>query len=111
MRAELVAIVDALLVRGARPLSLDEVSDAVGAIAITQTEIAMLFEALEARGCSIGEESHEAPSIDLHPTLRAARDLRERLGRVPSVDEIAAHAGLDPGAVRRALFFARIVQR
>lgn len=111
MRREIEDVLHRLLSGGTRSISLDEVSEAVGTMAITQAEIAMILDGLESRGCVVGDDVHEAPSIDLIPTLRAARELRDRLRRTPRVDEIAAHAHLDPQAVRRALFFSVIVQR
>jgi DNA-directed RNA polymerase specialized sigma subunit len=47
----------------------------------------------------------------LSRVLASARALKSELGRAPSPDEIARHAGLSRDSVRLALLYARTLSR
>jgi hypothetical protein len=110
MRAELEAIRDRLLATGPRTISLDEIGDEVGATLISQAEIEMLFDALEAAGNHVGGPS---PSLKEHlfSVLREARRLQQAGAAAPRVEDIAAATGLSAGAVRAALLYASVLSR
>ncbi|HET9931710.1 MAG TPA: sigma-70 domain-containing protein [Polyangiaceae bacterium] len=111
MRAELVAIAEALLRRDEEELSLDVIAEALGTLNVDSEEIDGLFAFLEERGRRIGEGAIGKASASLADVLRTARALRASLGRTPSVREIAEQSGVPVDAVRRALLFSQIVQR
>ena len=113
MRAELQAIVDALLAssRASGELTLDAVGDAIGARAITSEEIDGMFRALEAAGRKIAGPDGGAGEQLLKAVVAAARSLGPALGRKPTVPEIADRAGLSVGEVRHALALLAVMQR
>ena len=110
LRPELRVILDALLQRRERALSLDTVAEAIGARAVTPDEIGELLDALESAGCSIALEKTSARA-SLSGVLGSARELKQELGRSPTSHEIAARSGLSLESVRLALLFARVLQR
>jgi hypothetical protein len=94
-----------------RTLSLDQIADALGTLSVTAEEIDALFSLLEERGKVIGDPELGPASASLPQVLTAARQLRVVLGRAPNAAEIAEQSGLSLESVRRALWFARILQR
>lgn len=100
-----------LLTVDAETLSLDDVADALGAIRVTPAEIESLLDFLEAQGRPIADPDGPSVSTLLHDVLVTARALRAELGRAPRPEEIAAGSSLSVEAVKRALWFARILQR
>ncbi|HEV8244242.1 MAG TPA: sigma-70 domain-containing protein [Polyangiaceae bacterium] len=110
LREELGRVVQDLLGRSERTLSLDTVADAIGAMPITSDEIGLIFDELEASGRVVAE-GPVAARESLDKVLRSARKLRAELGRSPSSNEIATESGLSLDAVRLALLFARMLQR
>jgi hypothetical protein len=111
LRRELLAIVEDLVRKGAPQLSLDAISEAIGATAITLDELDLLFTALEQRGLQVGDDSRPAASAHLGQVLQTARRLREEHGRTPSPADIAEASGLDLAEVRLALLAVKILQR
>jgi DNA-directed RNA polymerase specialized sigma subunit len=69
------------------------------------------MEALEGRGVAVRAPDPVDLPAELARVIRAAKDLTSELGHRPSSDEIAARAGLDRAAVRRALLYARVLSR
>jgi hypothetical protein len=110
LRPELRVILDALLERRERALSLNTVAEAIGARAVTHDEIGELLDALESAGHSISLDKTSARE-SLASVLGSARALRRELGRSPTSDEIAVRSGLSLDAVRLALLYARVLQR
>jgi hypothetical protein len=110
MRAELEVILQHLTATGPRTISLDEIGDAIGAALISQAEIEMLFDALEASGSHVGGPS---PSLKEHlfTVLREARRLQQASSGAPRVDDIARATGLSAGEVRAALLYASVLSR
>jgi hypothetical protein len=109
LRPELRRVADDLLARGRR-LTLDEVAEAIGAIAISSEEIDELLSEVEAHAdvdCAPPVAARES----LARVLASARALKSELGRAPSPDEIARHGGLSRDAVRLALLYARTLSR
>ena len=111
LRPELLAVAERLLAQGGDAVSLDQIADALESLLVDSDEIDALFTWLEERGRTIGDTQPGPASAALPQVLTAARALRTALGRVPTPTEIATHAGLSEGAVRRALLFAKILQR
>jgi hypothetical protein len=108
---ELEVIAEQLARRPGPLLSLDEIADALGTLSVTAEEIDSLFVALESRGKQIGDPELGPASAALPRVLATARQMRVELGRAPNATEIAERSGLAVDAVRRALWFARILQR
>jgi hypothetical protein len=107
---ELERIVEGVLASGRRELSLDELADLVfHERSVGYGEIERLIDAFEARGVAVGgppPDDDQAGEL-LAPVLASARALQAELGRAPTPEEIATRAGIDLGAVKRALAFAR----
>jgi len=110
LRPELAQVLDDLLRRPERSLSLDSIGDAIGALFVTPDEIGAILDALEGAGRSIAVEQSSARQ-SLAGVLGAARELSRELGRKPTALEIAERSGLSLDAVRTALLFARVLQR
>jgi hypothetical protein len=111
LRLELEPLLHELLARPERHLDLDVIGDVIGAAAVSADDIDALFAALERHGRVVGDPTAGAASEALARVLATARELRREHGRVPSAAEIAARAGISVEVVRRALLFARVVQR
>lgn len=113
MRAELVAIVDALLAASAdtREITLDALGAAIGARAITSVEIDAMLSALEAANRKVVGPEGGAGEIWLKAVVSAARALGPELGRKPTVAEIAARSGLSAAEVHHALALLKVMQR
>ena len=107
LRPDLLTLAEKLVATGNRVVTLDEVAEALGAIAIDSDEIDALFAFLEARGMTVGDPDVGLASSALPAVLTTARALRAELGRTPRVDEIAQRSSLGEDAVRRALLFAQ----
>lgn len=109
LRPELRRVVDDLLAHR-RSLTLDEVAEAIGDVAISSDEIDELLSEVEASA-----EVESAPALaareSLARVLASARTLKGELGRAPSPEEIAKHAGLSRDSVRLALLYARTLSR
>jgi hypothetical protein len=111
LRPELLDIARALLERGGEAISLDDVAEALGTLRVTPDEIEALFSWLEARGREVGTPVGRGAASLLGEVLAVARVLRQELGRAPDPREIAERSALPLDAVRRALWFAQILQR
>jgi hypothetical protein len=82
---------------------LNDLAEVIGPRAVTPDEVEELVTRLEAAGLRVGEELDAADVRVMREVLTGARRLRARLGRRPTVDEIAADTGHPGHAVRRAL--------
>lgn len=109
LRPELRRVVDDLLARG-RSLTLDEVAEAIGELAISSDEIDELLSAVEAR-TDVDATPPVGARESLTRVLASARALKADLGRAPLPEEIAKHAGLSRDSVRLALLYARTLSR
>ena len=103
------SIVEALLRREERVISLDAIGEAVGAAAVTPADIEEIFCSLEAAGRQV---QRVTPNVRQHlgQVLREARRLRAD-GCSPTVESIAAATGLPETAVRAALLYASVLGR
>lgn len=110
MRPFVTAIINALLSREERVLSLDVIGDAIGAAPISSEEIERVFDALQAAGREIERVTPKVRE-DLALVLSAARRLKAEQSSAPSVEAIASATGLDEGAVRAALLYASVLGR
>lgn len=111
LRRELMSVAQTLLAIEAETLSLDHVAEALGSLRVTPDEIEALLDWLEGHGRLMMAPASPPAAASLNDVLAAARGLREELGRTPQPREIAARASLPIEAVKRALWFARILQR
>jgi hypothetical protein len=110
MRPELAALVSGLLAREEEQLTLDMIAETIGAAQVSTDDIDRILQLLEDRGRLAEEPAHSA-SAELSVTLASARRLRMALKRAPTPEEIAGEANISVSAVRRALLFARMLQR
>lgn len=109
----LAGIVTTLLAKSERTrrVSIDALGEAFGAGTASSDEIDAVMSALEARGRAITAPQGGDGAARLREVLDAARALRAETGRAPSVDEIAARAGMPARIAWRALAFARVLGR
>lgn len=114
LRPELQTILDSLLsssVAGGE-VSLDALGDAIGAKAVSFPEVEALVAQLEAAGRKVvGSLEDLRGEEHLRSVISSVRSLQGSLGRKPTMQEIAAHAGLSLEQVRHALSLAKIMQR
>jgi uncharacterized protein YidB (DUF937 family) len=112
VRAELQAIVDALLAASAASgeVQLDAVGEAIGAMAITAPEIEAIIDALDKAGRRLVGPEGGAGEDRLKAVVAAARTLTPALGRKPTVAEIATQSGLSEAEVRHALALVKVMQ-
>lgn len=106
-------IVERLLAESedAREVHVDAIGEAIGTVNAGPAEIEAIFQALEAAGRTIvAPEGADLPA-KLRAVLVATRQLATRLGRRPTLAEIAAESGLTVEVVRHALAFGRILGR
>lgn len=99
-----------LLEAGARPISLDEIGEAIGLTWAQPGEIDRLFLLLEEAGATIVDPERDELAPSLLLVLRAARQLRAE-GRSASPREIAECSGLSERRVRVALLYGEVLSR
>ncbi len=113
MRREVARVLGSLFVMSdkTKTISLDEIGEALGGIAITTDEIDALIAALEARGRRVIGPSGGGGESRLKLVIATARDLRIELSRPPKVAEIAERASLTGQEVRHALALAKVIAK
>jgi len=111
LRPALDSVVRELIARSAREVTLDEIGEALGALAASTDEIDAILSALEAAGRAIVGPEGGRGAETLRAVLPAARALAASFGRKPTIDEIAAHIGLPAERVRHALALGRVMGR
>jgi hypothetical protein len=113
LRVELQTIVTSLLAasEASREVSLDQLGDALGALAVSHAEIDAMISALEAAERCVAPLRDGPLEKHLGAVLAAVRGLTSQLGRRPKLDEIASEAKLTTREVRQTLFFVRVMQR
>jgi DNA-binding Lrp family transcriptional regulator len=89
--------------RASGRVHLNDLAEVIGARAIRPEEIEELVDQLEAEGLKVGEDLDDVDVDVMRAVLASARQLQAKLGRRPSVEEIARDAGHEPHEVRRAL--------
>ncbi len=90
-------------------IGLDGVGEVIGDQVVTPVQIENLFDALEARGISVGEEGTTVATL-LHKVLVAARELRSE-SKAVGPQQIAERTEMTVREVRVALLFADVLQR
>jgi hypothetical protein len=110
MRPAIAAIVDSLLQREQRILTLDQIGEAIGAAAISVDEIEEIYRLLEDAGRHIDTAT---PNVRNHLALvlREARRLKQLQHCSPTIEAIAEATGLDVNGVRTALLYASVLGR
>ncbi len=113
MRPELEAIATQLLQASAQAgaVTLDQIGDALGALAVSGDEIDALLARLEGSGRRIASDEARDRVADLRAVMRAARALQASLGRRPTTEELAAETSLAERDVRTALLLGRVMGR
>ncbi len=84
-------------------LSLNELGEELLRKPVTYADIDEIIGALEEAGINLDNPTPQPRPEDLVQVLAAVRALTSETGNRPSVEEIAARAGLTVSAVRRAL--------
>ena len=104
---------DALLAKSAdsRAVTLDELGDALGTLAVSTDEIDAMITALEAEGRSVDSARGGHGEASLRVVLRTARELKGELGRNPSTLEVSERARLPMDRVLHALRLAKVIAR
>lgn len=92
-------------------MTLDEIGEALGVMAVSAEEIDALMAELEAAGRRIEGPDGAQGESRLRLVLATARELRAELGRTPRAEEIAQRASIPIEAVRHALALAKVMQR
>jgi hypothetical protein len=112
LRKELALVLERLLRESASSgrLSLDAVGEAVGALAVSTDEIDALLVALEAEGREVVAPEGKA-ELHLKRVVLAARSLKTRLARRPTLAEVAAEAEISAEQALVALALLRVMQR
>ena len=93
--------------RNAGRVDLDDISEAIDGRAVSHDEIDQIIARLEAEGLRVGGPLSGQDVVVMRSVILGAHRLQERLGRRPTVDEIAAECGHPPRVVRRALEHGR----
>jgi hypothetical protein len=110
LRAQLQAIVDAILAAYPDGLSLNQLSEELLTRPVTHADIDEIIGALEDAGVDLDAPDRPASPEDLARVLTTARALAAETGRRPTPEEIAERAGLTVASVRRALELGRTLQ-
>jgi hypothetical protein len=92
-------------------VTLDEVGEAAGVVAVSTDDADALLAALEAAGRVIVGPEGQRGVGNLQRVLPAARALAASLGRAPTLAELAQETGLSEDDVRHALALGRVMGR
>lgn len=113
LRRELALVLNALLAASedSRRVELDTIGEALGVLSVSTDEIDALIGALEAEGREVVAPSGGGIEQHLGSVVKAVRALSVTLARKPTLDEVAAQAGIGVEQVRLALALLRVMQR
>jgi hypothetical protein len=113
LRPDLAPVLARLLADSERTgrLTLDELGDAIGVIAVSIDDVDALLSALEAEGRTVVGPEGARGVGSLLKVLPAVRALAARLGRRPTLAELIAETGLSEADVRHALALGRVMGR
>ncbi|HEX6245919.1 MAG TPA: hypothetical protein VFZ61_33570 [Polyangiales bacterium] len=113
LRPELDRILAQLLAQSADQgrVELDTIGEALGVLSVSTDEIDALIGALEAQGREVVAPSGGGVEQHLGSVVQAVRALSLTLARKPTLDEVAAQAGIGVDQVRMALALLRVMQR
>jgi hypothetical protein len=95
----------------ARVVTLDQIGEAVGTLAVSVADVDALIIALEAEGRRIAGPEGQRGVANLRRILPEVRALTESLGRRPTIAELAARTGLSEADVRHALALGNVMGR
>jgi hypothetical protein len=113
LRPELARILTTLLAasEASQRVELDVLGEALGALSVSTEEIDALIGQLEAHGREVTAPSGGGAEQHLGSVVMAVRTLQLTLARKPTLEEVAAQAGISSQQVRTALALLRVMQR
>jgi hypothetical protein len=113
LRPALEAVVKRLLASSedGRAVTLDAIGEALGTEPVSGEEVDAMMSALEASGRAIRGPEGARGAEALRVILPAAKALAARLGRRPTLEEIAAETSLGVDDVRHALALGSVMGR
>jgi hypothetical protein len=111
--SKLAPVVERLLADSAasRRVTLDEVGEAIGVVAVSTDDVDALLGALERAGREIVGPEGARGVKNLQRVIPAARALAGSLGRAPTLAELAMETGFSEEDVRHALALGRVMGR
>jgi hypothetical protein len=92
-------------------VTLDEIGEAIGTMAVSIDEVDALLTALERHGRRVVGPHGQRGERNLRVVLSAARDLAKALGRRPTIAELATRTRLSESDVRHALALGSVIGR
>jgi Sigma-70 region 3 len=105
------ALAQQLRTRFGNRVELDAIGEQLGASATSSAFVEALMRELAALGTEVVAPPRRPGPELLGLVLRAARELREQLGRPPTREEIASSANLSTTEVAHALEFSKVLAR
>ena len=113
LRPDLAPVLARLLADSERTrrVTLDELGEAIGVIAVSIDDVDALLTALEAQGREVVGPEGARGVGNLQQVLPAARALAASLGRRPTLAELIEKTGLNEADVRHALALGRVMGR
>ncbi|MBX3184498.1 MAG: hypothetical protein KIT72_02490 [Polyangiaceae bacterium] len=110
MRGELQIVLTSLVARTEAELSLSQVAEALGDLAVSHEDIDWLIGELEARGFTVDVPGGVGGIEALRRVLSSARALKGQ-GERATLPRICEHSGLSREAALRGLALARVLGR
>ncbi len=110
VRGELQIVLTGLVARAEAMVSLSQVAEALGELAVSHEDIDWLIGELELRGLTVDIPSGVGSTEALRRVLLSARALRAA-GEHATLPKICEHSGLSREAALRGLALARVLQR
>ena len=92
-------------------VSLDSMGEAIGVVPVSADDVEALMAALESAGRTVVGPEGARGVGNLQRVIPAARALGVRLGRKPTLAELATETGLGEDDVRHALALGRVMGR
>lgn len=113
LRIDLQSVVRELLAESEpqAALGVDRIGAAIGTLSVSTEEIEAIFVALEAQGRQVSAPPGGGGEQRLRRVVEAARSLKVESSARPTLNAVAARAGLTHDDVLGALFLLRIMQR
>jgi hypothetical protein len=110
---KLVAVAARLIAQSeaSKQVTLDAIGEAIGVVAVSTDDVDVLLTWLEHAGRQVVGPEGARGVGNLQRVMPAARALATRLGRAPSLAELAAETGLAEADVRHALALGRVMGR